>query len=318
LISKRKRYKYNSSTLTFVEIRPSPGKKFLHALVSFVYINILAIFLLSVIYSSIDSPEVTIQKARIGKLSEKYQSLATRVDSLSTVLQMQHFTHDQRYRNILELDSISQNIRMAGTGGSDPYASAPKSYSSKFFSELMLKIENLKAQIEIQEASYDELMVAALEKNKKLEHYPSIPPVKTDTYIWISSYFGVREDPFTFSRKSHTGLDFVGPKNTNIFATAKGIVTFVKQSRRGYGNEIVIDHGFGYSTRYAHLNKILVTEGQEIDRGTLIGLMGNTGRSTGRHLHYEVRFQDRPVNPLYYFSDDLEPGEFEQLTKKTE
>ncbi len=318
MISRKKRYKYNPASLKFVESKNTPGKRLFRTLAAFFYLNILALVLLGIIYSSIDSPEVVIQKARIDKLSGKYQLLSNRVDSLANVLRDVHFNDDQKYRNILELDSLSANIRMAGTGGSDPYATLSKSYSSNFFSELMLKIENLKNQLEIQESSYEELMEIALEKNKQIEHYPAISPVKLDKYIWLSSYYGVREDPFTHRRKSHMGLDFVGPRNTNIFSTAKGTVTLVKHSRRGYGNEVVIDHGYGYSTRYAHLNKILVIEGQQIERGELIGLMGNTGRSTGTHLHYEVRFQRRPVNPLYFFSDDLKPEEFEQLTKKTD
>lgn len=280
--------------------------------------NILALLILVVIYSTIDSPEAVIQKIRIDKLSNKYLSLSNRVDSITSVMHEVHFIDDQNYRNILELDSLSTNIRMAGSGGSDPYASLPQSYSNKFFSELMLKIENLKNQIEIQESSYEELIEVALNKNDQIEHYPAIPPVKLDKYIWLSSYYGIRQDPFTLRRKSHTGLDFVGPRNTKIHSTAKGIVTLAKHSRRGYGNEIVIDHGYGYSTRYAHLNEILVTEGQKVERGELIGLMGNTGRSTGTHLHYEVRFMKRPINPLYFFSDDLKPEEFEQLTKKKE
>jgi murein DD-endopeptidase MepM/ murein hydrolase activator NlpD len=318
LISNKKRYKYNSSTLRFVELNKTPGRKVLSILATFIYLNILALFILGIIYSSIESPEAVIQKIRIDKLSNKYQLLSDQVDSITAVLQSVHFIDDQKYRNILELDSLSTNIRMAGTGGSDPYASLPESYSSKFFSNLMLKIENLKNQIEIQESSYEELMEVALEKNKQIEHYPAISPLKRDKYIWLSSYYGVRQDPFTHRRKLHKGLDFVGPRNTNIFSTANGIVTLAKHSRRGYGNEIVIDHGYGYSTRYAHLNQILVTEGQKIERGELIGFMGNTGRSTGTHLHYEVRFQNRPVNPLYFFSDDLKPEEFEQLTKKKE
>jgi len=112
------------------------------------------------------------------------------------------------------------------------------------------------------------------------------------------------------------GVDFVGPRKTEIYATADGIVTLAKHSRKGYGNEIVIDHLYGHETRYAHLNEYLVTEGQKVERGQLIGYMGNTGRSTGTHLHYEVRFQRRPINPIYFFADDLSPEEFEQLAKK--
>ena len=170
--------------------------------------------------------------------------------------------------------------------------------------------------MKIQDESYEEIMKAALEKNNKLAHYPGITPVKSDKYIWISSYFGSRTDPFTMHNRAHLGLDFVGPRDTKIFTTANGTVTLVKHSRRGYGNEIVIDHGFGYSTRYAHLKEIKVVEGQKVERGELIGIMGSTGRSTGTHLHYEVRLFNRPVNPMYFFADDISAEEFEQLTTK--
>ncbi|MBA7531935.1 hypothetical protein ES705_24161 [subsurface metagenome] len=229
-----------------------------------------------------------------------------------------HFTNDKIYRGILELDSLPDNIRIAGTGGYDPYAAPPESFSSKVFSSLITKINILQNQISVQNESYDEILNIARERNTKLEHYPAITPVNCTKYIWISSYYGSRNDPFTFHLKSHQGIDFVGPRNTEIFSTACGSVTLVKHSRRGYGNEVVIDHGFGYSTRYAHLNKILVEEGQKVERGELIGLMGNTGRSTGTHLHYEVRMNNRPINPIYYFADDMTPEEFEKLTDKSD
>lgn len=276
--------------------------------------NVLAFFILGIILSFVDSPEVRIHKARISKQSEKYKTLSMKVDSISEILQNEFFLADQNYRNILELDSLSTSIRYAGTGGADPYASAPKSYTSQIYADLTSKINNLKDRLSIQDESYEEIMQAALDKNNKLAHFPGITPVKSDKYIWISSYFGQRTDPFTHHHRTHLGLDFVGPKNTNIYTTARGTVTLAKHSRRGYGNEIVIDHGFGYSTRYAHLSEILIEVGQSVERGELIGVMGNTGRSTGRHLHYEVRLYNRPVNPIYFFADDLSPDEFEQLT----
>lgn len=309
-----KRYKYNSETLKFEEVKSTPWKKMIRLLGHFAYLNFLALTILAVIYSFIDSPEVLIQKARIEKHNEKYLLLAEKVDSLSQVLQQQHFLADQSYRNILELDSLPQNIRFAGTGGANPYAEQQIGIAGRVYSDLMVKIKNLNDQVRIQDESYNEILKVAIEKNRKLAHFPGITPIKLDRYIWISSYFGARSDPFTHHRRAHLGIDFVGPRNTNIYATAKGTVTLVKHSRRGYGNEIVIDHGYGYSTRYAHLNKILVEEGQKVTRGEMIGLMGNTGRSTGTHLHYEVRLHNRPVNPIYFFADDLKPEEFEQLT----
>ena len=169
---------------------------------------------------------------------------------------------------------------------------------NRIFASLRLKLDNLKDQLSVQDESYNQILQVALEKNKKLAHFPGITPVITDKHIWISSYFGTRIDPFTKQPRSHIGIDFVGPVNSKIHATAAGTVTLVKHSRKGYGNEIVIDHLYGHETRYAHLNEIMVTEGQKIERGQLIGIMGNTGRSTGTHLHYEVRFNKQPINPI--------------------
>ena len=290
----------------------------LKGLLTFLEINFLAFIFLVLLYSFIDSPEVSIQKIRTQKYYSKYTNLTVKVDSITQNLHSNHYKDDQIYRNILEMDSLPFNVRSAGTGGYDPYASPMKSFSNQFFDNLMMKIENLKMQVDIQEDSYDEILTAALKKTDELKHFPGIPPVNYTDHIWISSYFGTREDPFLFIHRVHKGVDFCGPKNTEIYVTADGIVTLTKHSRKGYGNEIVVDHGFGHCTRYAHLNKILVEEGEKVERGQLIGLMGNTGRSTGTHLHYEVWFNKQPVNPLYFFADDLTNEEFEKLVKRTD
>ncbi len=283
-----------------------------------VYINIIALSLLIALYTFIDSPEVRIQKKRVEKFSERYSSLTSKVDSITKQLHSESFTNDQLYRNILEMDSLPKNYRTAGTGGSEHYSPAGKDYSNRIFSNLISKIFNLKRQISIQDNSYEEILIEALDKKDKIDHYPGITPVNMQGNIKISSYFGERDDPFTLFQKMHTGIDFQGPLNTKIVSTADGIVTLTKYSRTGYGNEIVIDHGSGYCTRYAHLNKILVNEGQEVKRGELIGLMGNTGRSTGTHVHYEVWYDSKPINPIYFFADDLTPEEFEKLAEKTD
>jgi hypothetical protein len=318
LISKKKRYSFDTNKLSYVEVKQKTGKKILQYLLRFAYINVLAIVFISILFLFADSPEAVFQSLRINKYNSRYELLSDKVDSLSFVLHSTHFSDDKIYRGILELDSLPENIRIAGSGGHDPYAIKHEGFPNRILTALSTKIDNLNKQISIQEESYDEILNVASEKKKKLEHYPAITPVNCTKYIWISSYFGSRNDPFTLLRRTHTGIDFVGPRNTETYSTAKGNVTLVKHSRRGYGNEVVIDHGFGYSTRYAHLNKILVEEGQKVERGELIGLMGNTGRSTGTHLHYEVRFNNRPVNPIYFFAEDLSPEEFEELTNKSE
>lgn len=312
---RRKRYKFDPETLSFVEVKKTAGQKIWSTFRILLAINLPAFIFLFLLYSFVESPEARFQKIRINKFNVRYAALSLKVDSLTDQLQKNNYTNDQIYRYILEMDSLSTNIRYAGTGGYDPYGEVVDMEPSKVFN-LKLKIDHLKRQVGIQTQSYEEILSVALDRNQKIKHFPGIPPLNMTRYIWISSYFGTRHDPFTRHRKTHLGVDFVGPRNTEIYATADGTVTLAKHSRKGYGNEIVIDHLFGHETRYAHLNEILVTEGQKVERGQLIGLMGNTGRSTGTHLHYEVRFQRRPINPIYFFADDLSPEEFEQLAKK--
>lgn len=301
-----------------MEVKQPVGKKILRYLLNFVYINVFAFALLLILYLFVSSPEAFFQNIRINKFNSKYELLSSKVDSLSSVLHTKHFTDDKLYRGILELDSLPENFRIAGSGGHNPYITKSEGFPNRVLVTLATKIEKLNTQLSVQEESYNEILKVAGERNNKLEHYPAITPVNCTKYIWISSYYGSRNDPFTLRLKAHKGIDFVGPRNTETYSTASGNVTLVKHSRRGYGNEVVIDHGFGYSTRYAHLNEILVEEGQKVERGQLIGLMGNTGRSTGTHLHYEVRLNNRPINPIYFFAEDLSPEEFEKLTNKSD
>ncbi|MBN1598985.1 MAG: M23 family metallopeptidase [Bacteroidales bacterium] len=317
MISHRSQYKFNTETLDFVEVKISPGKRFLQYLVHFICANLIAILFL---YIFICVPSLPVEKfhaSRINKYDKDFVLLVERADSIAGILHKVHFTDDQLFRNILEMDSLPGNIRYAGRGGSEPLLNFSSSMGSEIFSKLLQKVDMLKIQLKIQNDSYNEILKTAISKKELLSHFPAITPINYDKYIWISSYYGSRQDPFTFIKRTHKGIDFVGPSNTNIYATAEGTVTLVKHSRKGYGNEVVIDHGYGYSTRYAHLNKILVDEGQDVKRGQKIGLMGNTGRSTGTHLHYEVRIDNTPVNPIHFFADDLSPAEFEKLTKKS-
>jgi murein DD-endopeptidase MepM/ murein hydrolase activator NlpD len=152
---------------------------------------------------------------------------------------------------------------------------------------------------------------------KKHNAIPAIRPIAQHNLIMVSSFFGKRFDPFFHEEADHFGLDLVAPVGSEVYATGDGTVTLLNFSRTGYGNELVINHSFGYSTRYAHLEKFFVSEGESVKRGQLIGAVGNSGRSTGPHLHYEVLYEGKPVNPVFYYSDDLTDNEFHLLTSKT-
>ena len=261
------------------------------------------------------SPVEGLLSVKADQMKHEFALLNTKIDSLQAQLHHRHFVSDRYYRELLELDSLPQPIRLAGTGG----AETPIGIEGVAYSELIYntanRLGNVKNQIKIQDNSYSLLLKEALIYNNELRTIPAIQPVKPAKNIWVSSTFGFRNDPFTKLKRKHEGIDFVGPPNTEIYATADGKVLNTKISRRGYGKEIIISHKFGYSTRYAHLNEILVEEGQEIKRGQLIGLMGNTGRSTGTHLHYEVRLNRKQINPVYFYADDLTAEEYVMITE---
>ena len=167
----------------------------------------------------------------------------------------------------------------------------------------------------VQSCSYEDVVVLARKNGEMVSCVPAIPPVQLDN-IHLSSRFGYRSDPFKGTPKMHNGLDFAGNKGEPVYATGNGKVIEAARNFFGYGNEVVIDHGFGYKTRYAHLDKILVKEGQMVERGEIVGELGNSGRSTGPHLHYEVSYRDRMVNPMNFFNSDLKGTDFEAMLKK--
>jgi murein DD-endopeptidase MepM/ murein hydrolase activator NlpD len=224
------------------------------------------------------------------------------------------FENDNYYRIILGLDTLPLSVRTGGTGGSASYP--PDMFQSSISRKLGDQLEKLDVQLQIQHNSFATVYETALERNEKLRRLPGIQPVPLDDVLYISSYFGVRTDPFNHEDEEiHTGLDFVAPYDTEVHATADGTVTLCKFSRTvGYGNEVVIDHSFGYSTRYAHLKEILVNEGDVVKRGQLIGKVGSSGRSTGPHLHYEVRYEQKAVNPILFFANNLTQNEYDEIT----
>ncbi|MBN2612538.1 MAG: M23 family metallopeptidase [Bacteroidales bacterium] len=250
-------------------------------------------------------------------LAKKYQSaysqldlLEKQLDSLDNVLAVA-YKNDGSYRSILELDSVPMSIRQAGTGGSEVNLHLHRRDFNGQLTAIAQKIDRLERQLILQGKSYDYISENTRIWIEELKSIPSIMPVSPNDLTMISSVFGTRIDPFTHLLSEHHGYDYVAPFGTKVYATGNGIVTLSNYSRKGYGNEVIIDHNFGFSTRYAHLSEILTEQGDSVKRGQVIGLVGSTGRSTGPHLHYEVRYLNRPVNPYLYYADDLSGDEYE-------
>ena len=224
---------------------------------------------------------------------------------------------DNIYRVIFEAEPIPKSVRRAGYGGIDRYSRLEGYENSELLIETSKKLDKIASQVYVQSKSFDEVYDLALNKEKMLASIPAIQPVSNTDLKRLSSYYGYRPDPIYKVRKFHAGVDFSAPQGTPIYSTGEGVVTKVKRSRRGYGNTIEIDHGFGYVTFYAHLKEFKVKKGQKVKRGELIATVGNSGRSTAPHLHYEVRKNKRTVNPIYYFFNDLTPEEFETILDRS-
>ncbi len=313
MIFRKKKYHFDPVTLTFEEIknnrRTKAGEFIVYILVSMV-ITLSVGFILNQVFGSAES---RILQSRLFSLNQQLQVLLEKGHQFSSILHKDHFPRDNTYRSILQIDTLSDNIREAGTGGYVPHN--PLSTKNDISDSLSSLIVMLNSQLQIQSGSYDIVYKKALEHQRALSHIPAIQPVSQKDLIMISSNFGLRSDPFREQQEIHQGLDFVAETGKNVYATGDGTVTLVKESRIGYGNEIFIDHGFGFGSRYAHLSRILISEGQKVKRGQLIGKVGESGRATGPHLHYEVLYENKPVNPSFYFDNSLSVEEYQRILK---
>jgi murein DD-endopeptidase MepM/ murein hydrolase activator NlpD len=175
------------------------------------------------------------------------------------------------------------------------------------------RLDKLTKEVYVQSKSYDEIIEMAKRREEQLSCLPAIQPISNKDLTRTASGWGYRIHPIYKIRKFHYGMDFTAPTGTEVYATADGTVEIVDQSRRGYGNKIVIDHGFGYKTLYGHLNGFNVRKGQKVKRGDVIGFVGSTGLSTAPHLHYEVHLNGNKVNPISYYFNDLTPEEWDRM-----
>lgn len=218
---------------------------------------------------------------------------------------------DNFYRVMMQMDPMSPLQRHSGLDNEARYRELQQLSDAGLVTYLTQRMDLLERQLFAQVQSFDQLRDAVGKQKDKLSHIPSVLPIKVEDYT-MSSGYGYRRDPIYGSSKFHEGLDFSASIGTLVYATADGEITVAKREA-GYGNCIDIDHGYNYLTRYAHLSEILVKEGSQVKRGQMIGKVGSTGKSTGPHLHYEVRFKGEAQNPVNYYFMDLTPEEYVEM-----
>lgn len=258
------------------------------------------------------SPREAQLKQTNRNLEAQLDLLGRQVDQMQVLMLDLSQRDDNLYRVLFGADPIPQNVRMGATNQIAYYDSIARMTNSQLAADLTRKVDQLEKELYVQAKSYDEIVELAQDQEVRMEHIPAIQPVLNQNLKRVASGYGMRIDPVYHVRRFHAGMDFTAPVGTDVYATGNGVVSFVGW-KQGYGNTVEIDHGYGYMTRYAHLYKSLVRRGQRVKRSDIIALVGNTGKSTGPHLHYEVRYHGEAVDPRNYYFYDLSPEEYDQM-----
>ncbi|UPT65183.1 MAG: M23 family metallopeptidase [Sphingobacteriales bacterium JAD_PAG50586_3] len=266
-------------------------------------------------YNTFESPKEKQLARELDQLKLQYDLLNKRIDQSFMVLDDLQKRDDNIYRVIFEAEPIPTGVRRAGYGGTDRYAQLQGYDNSELMVRATQKLDFLSKQIVVQSKSYDEILKLVQNKANMLGAIPAIQPVSTKDLKQMASGFGWRTDPIYKMPKFHAGMDFAAPIGTEVYATGDGVVQRADAQASGYGNHIRVDHGYGYMTLYGHLSRTKVRPGQKVKRGEVIGYVGNTGKSTGPHLHYEVMKNGEHQNPINYYFNDLTPDEYEAMLK---
>ncbi len=313
----KSKYRFDSESLSYKKINSTRKDKFLNFLSYFSASLVLAVLYFLVFSFFFDLPKEQRLKREVEFLTFKYEMLNNQMDHLTQVLKDIQRRDDNIYRTVFNAEPVSQSVRQAGFGGVDRYAELEGYENSRIVIETANRLDVLKKQLYVQSKSYDEVIDMAKNKEEMLSSIPAIKPIAVDDLRRIAGYFGYRIHPIMKVERFHEGMDFTAPLGTDIYATGDGVVSRIQRdrSRTGFGNMIEVDHGFGYKTIYAHLEEIHVNRGDSVSRGEIIGLVGNTGFSTAPHLHYEVRKNNRPVDPINYYFKDLSPEEYDEMIR---
>ena len=265
----------------------------------------------------LDLPKTAFLKAEKARWDAKLDVLNTRLDRYESNLQALQIRDDDIYRSIFGMNEIPAAVRAAGAGGVDKYAYLDGLEPDNALKNTALRIDRLTRKAYVQSKSFDEVASISKTAGDMASCIPAIPPIVPDpSKDNLSSPFGYRSDPFTTQAKMHTGVDLAMKVGNPVYATGDAVVEAVEFDFFGYGNSIILDHGFGYKTRYAHLNSVSVIEGMKVKRGDRIGEVGQSGRASGPHLHYEVIYKGERVNPENYFDLSMSRQEYQAMVDK--
>ncbi|WP_417368648.1 M23 family metallopeptidase [Flavobacterium beibuense] len=311
------KYYYDTENLAYRKIKPKKGKR-LGVVVLFLVSSALFGFLAFVVLLNtpfFETPKDKLQAREIENLKVNYEIISKQMEEATAALEAIEDRDNDLYRAYFNTSAIPDEQRKAGFGGVNRYKELEGYNNSDLVINTTNRLNILLKELAVQSKSLDEIAKLAKDKEQLLAAIPAIQPVKNEDLRHMASGFGYRSDPFTKIRKFHAGMDFSAKTGTPIYATGDGVVQRADSKATGYGNHIVIKHGFGYETLYAHLSKYNVKVGQKVKRGDVIGFVGSTGRSEAPHLHYEVHKGGEVINPINFYYGNISAKEYVLISK---
>jgi murein DD-endopeptidase MepM/ murein hydrolase activator NlpD len=307
------KYKFNTKSLTYEKVTVPIRKRIWQALSYLATGLVFATITIVLAYKYLDSPKEKQLQREISELTLQYDLLNNRMTEVTEVLGDVQERDNNIYRTIFEAEPIPASIRQAGFGGVDRYKELQGYNNSDLMIETTKRLDRISKQLYIQSKSFDEVVKLVKGKAKLLASIPAIQPISNEKLNHPPGGFGWRTHPIYKTPEFHPGMDFAAPEGTEIHATGDGIITRADDGAQGYGNHVVVDHGYGYETLYGHMLRFVVHVGQQVKRGQLIGYVGSTGLSTAPHVHYEVHKNGQIVNPINFYYNDLTPEQYQKL-----
>ena len=314
---RNRKYFLDLTDLQYKQVKLPWKKKFLNILLFFVGSVLVALLYSTFIHKIFGSPKEKILTQQIENLKLQYSLIGRELDNSLEALNSFRLSDDKRYRPILDMDSVPETYRMAGFGGIDRYRDLAGYQNSDLLISFKTKIDEIKSMSEIQKESFKTISERSIEWKREIDHFPGISPVN----VKFSLGEGIKWrtiHPVLGTSRMHNGQDFRVPYGTEVYATGDGKVIESGWNSGGFGNCIVIDHGYGFQTVYGHLSDIKVTKGQVVKRGDRIGISGSSGLSSGPHLHYQVEQFGKHENPVNFFNNDVNADEYNDMIQAFE
>lgn len=312
---KKIKYYYNTNTLRYEKLIVPLRVKLLRILGFLAAAIVTALIIVFIGFQVIDSPKEMLIKQENQRIKEDYTLLNNKIKAMEVQMSELEKRDNHVYREIFEANPIPDSARSKNLEKQKEIKLTEGMEDNELAFSIAATVDNLINRMNFQKKSYNDIELMIKDKEKLLAATPAIQPVSNKDLSRMASGFGYRIDPVYKTVKMHAGLDFAAPQGTPIYATADGIVKLAGNSGNGYGNYVVVNHGYGYETLYGHQYRIKVKAGQRVKRGELIGWVGSTGKSTGPHLHYEVHKNGRHIDPIYFFYNDLTPEQFDRILK---